>query len=33
VSERRKVWVKDHYETRTVKASKLVSFDPDRHDR
>jgi lysophospholipase L1-like esterase len=33
VSERRKVRVKDHYETRTVKASKWVSFDPDRHDR
>jgi lysophospholipase L1-like esterase len=30
VSESRKVWVKDHYETRSVTVSKWVPFDPNR---
>jgi lysophospholipase L1-like esterase len=32
-SETRKVWVKDHYVTRTVTVDKWSSFDPNRLDR
>ncbi|MGX6604569.1 SGNH/GDSL hydrolase family protein [Micromonosporaceae bacterium Da 78-11] len=33
VTETRKVWVKDHYETRRVTSSKWISFNPDRLTR
>jgi lysophospholipase L1-like esterase len=32
VTETRKVWVTDHYETRRVTVTKWVSFNPDRLD-